>query len=127
MKYWLLFILLGFPLVEAYLLVEIAGHIGWWLLAWLVLSTMTGMALIKEARFTMLRELAATLQLGGSNIHALLGTGRTLLAGLLFIFPGVLSDLLALALILLPHGRATAGVSSRAERIIEGQFRREGS
>jgi UPF0716 protein FxsA len=129
MRVWLLFILLGFPVLEAAVSIEIGRHIGWWLLVWLVLSAATGMALIKEARFSMLRELGFALQSGGSNIHALIGSGRTLLAGLLFIFPGIISDLLALGLILWPHGRghghmAHAG-ATQGERVIEGHFRRE--
>ncbi len=125
MKSWLVFILLGFPLLEALLLVELARHIGWWLVVWLALSAMFGMALIKEARFAMLKQWAASLQSGGSNIHALIGTGRTLVAGLLFIFPGVISDFVALGLILLPHERVAPIGPTAGARVIEGRFRRE--
>lgn len=126
MKFWLIAILLGFPILETWLLIEIGRHVGWWLLAWLLLSAMTGIALIKEARFSMLRELASTLQRGGSNISALIGSGRVLVAGMLFILPGVISDLIALALILLPHERVVAvPVRDRHERVIDGDFRRE--
>lgn len=125
MRFWLVFILLGFPVLEALLLVEIGRHIGWWLLVWLLLSAMMGVALIKEARFVMLKELAMTLQAGGSNIPALISTGRTVVAGLLFIFPGVISDFIALGLILLPHARVAPIGPAAGERVIEGRFRRE--
>jgi UPF0716 protein FxsA len=125
MRLLLLLILLGFPVLEMYLLAKIGHHIGWWLAVWLVMSVMTGMALIKEARFAMVRELATVLNAGGSNIPALLGSGRILIAGFLFIFPGVISDFIALALILIPHGRVAPARAGRDEHVIDGEFRRE--
>lgn len=124
MRLLFLFILLGFPVMEMFLLAKIGHYVGWWLAAWLIMSAMTGMALIKEARFNMVRELGTVLRQGGSNIPALLSSGRILIAGFLFIFPGVISDFIALALILLPHQR-TATVSAGDDRVIDGEFRRE--
>ncbi len=123
MRLILLLSLLGFPVLEMFLLAKIGHYIGWWLAVWLVLSVMIGMALIKEARFALVRELAAAINSGGSNLPALLGSGRILIAGFLFIFPGVISDFLALALILFPHDRVAP---ARANRVIDGEFRREG-
>lgn len=126
MRLLLLLILLGFPVLEMFLLAKIGHHIGWWLAVWLVMSVMTGIALIKEARFALVRELAAVISSGASNIPALLGSGRILIAGFLFIFPGVLSDFIALALILIPHGRVAPVGASHDDRVIDGEFRREG-
>jgi UPF0716 protein FxsA len=126
MRLILLLILLGFPVLEMYLLAKIGHHIGWWLAVWLGMSIMTGMALIKEARFAMVRELTTVLRMGGSNIPALLGSGRILIAGFLFIFPGVISDFIALGLILIPQTRAAPIRAGQDERVIDGEFRREG-
>ena len=109
-----------------YLLAQIGHHIGWWLALWLVMSAMTGMALIKEARFALVRELSNVIRSGGSNISALLGSGRILIAGFLFIFPGVISDFIALTLILIPQGRVAPVRASSGDRVIDGEFRREG-
>jgi len=52
---------------------------------------------------------------------------RTVLAGILLIFPGVVSDLIALTLLLLPGPRVVADNAQRRERrgtFIEGDFRR---
>ena len=54
MRFLLIGILLGFPLLEAVVLVRLSQTLGWWVLAWVVLSACAGMALIKEARFTLL-------------------------------------------------------------------------
>ena len=126
MRLILLLSLLGFPVLEMFLLAKIGHYIGWWLAVWLVLSVMIGMALIKEARFALVRELAAAINSGGSNLPALLGSGRILIAGFLFIFPGVISDFLALALILFPHDRVAPARANRDDRVIDGEFRREG-
>jgi UPF0716 protein FxsA len=126
MRLLLLLILLGFPVLEMFLLAKIGHHIGWWLAVWLVMSVMTGVALIKEARFTLIRELATVINAGGSNIPALLGSGRILIAGFLFIFPGVISDLIALVLILIPHDRVATVRAGRGDRVIDGEFHREG-
>jgi UPF0716 protein FxsA len=123
----LMAILLGFPLLEAVVLVRLAQDLGWWVLAWVVLAACAGAALIKEARFAMLTQVAAGVAQGRFPITALTDTARTVLAGLLLIFPGVVSDLFALTLLLLPRPRVA--VESSAHRrasgiLIEGEFRR---
>lgn len=124
----LLAILLGFPLLEATLLVKLgANGNGWWVAAWCVLAACAGAALIKEARFALVARLAAALAEGRFNIAALVDSARTVVAGLLLIFPGVVSDLLALALLLLPTPRpAIEPASARAHpgTLIDGEFRR---
>jgi UPF0716 protein FxsA len=120
-------ILLGFPLLEAVVLVRLAETLGWWVLAWVVLAACAGVALIKEARFALLAGLAAGVSQGRFAIAALTDSARTVLAGLLLIFPGVVSDLIALTLLLLPDPRMAQEAASRARprgTLIEGEFRR---
>jgi UPF0716 protein FxsA len=128
MRLVLVAILLAFPLLEAVVMVRLAESLGWWVLAWVVLAACAGAALIKEARFAMLARLGAGLAQGRFSIVALTDSARTVLAGLLLIFPGVISDLLALTILLLPSPRlATEPVSRRAPHggtLIEGEFRR---
>lgn len=123
----LMAILLGFPLLEALVLLRLSATLGWWVLAWVVLAACAGMALIKEARFAMLARLAAGFAQGRFQITALTDSARTVLAGLLLVFPGVVSDFIALTLLLLPGPRVVAESGSRARRhatLIEGEFRR---
>ena len=127
MRLVLVAILLGFPLLEAVVIVRLADSLGWWVLAWVVLAACVGVALIKEARFAMLARLGAALTQGHFSIVALTDSVRTVVAGLFLIFPGVVSDLIALTLLLLPGPRmATEPVSRRATHgtLIEGEFRR---
>ena len=125
---WILFaILLGFPLLEAVVLVRLSETLGWWVLAWMILAAVAGMALIKEARLSLVARLAAGFAQGRFAIGALTDSARTVLAGILLIFPGVVSDLIALTLLLLPGPRFVVEPMRQRERpgtFIEGDFRR---
>src|SRR2546421_5359963 len=105
MRLLLFAILLGFPLLEAVVLVRLSETLGWWILAWVVLAACAGMALIKEARFALVARLAAGFAEGTFSIAALTDSARTVLAGILLIYPGVVSDLIAFTLLLLPGPR----------------------
>lgn len=127
MRLLLLAILLGFPVLEVVVLVRLGEAHGWWVLAWVVLAACAGVALIKEARFALLARLAAALAEGRYPVAALIASARTVVAGLFLIFPGVVSDLIALTLLLLPGPRTLAEpvrVRSGGGTIIDGEFRR---
>jgi UPF0716 protein FxsA len=126
MRLVLIGILLGFPLLEAVVLVRLTQTLGWWMLAWVVLAACVGVALIKEARFALLARLAAGVAHGRFSITALTDSARIVLAGLFLIFPGVISDVIALMLLLLPSSRALNEVTRQPadRRFIEGEFRR---
>ena len=127
MRLILFAILLGFPLLETFVLVRLSQTMGWWVLAWVVLAAVAGMALIKEARFALVARLAAGLAQGRFSINALTDSARTVVAGLLLVYPGVISDVIALTLLLWPSPRvAVESVTRRQARgtYIEGEFRR---
>ena len=126
MRLLLIVILLGFPVLEAVVLVRLANTLGWWVLAWCVIAACAGVALIKEARFAMLARLAAGFAHGEFNILALTDSARTVIAGLLLIYPGVVSDLIAITLLLLPRSEAVERTtrSRPAGAVIDGEFRR---
>ena len=117
-------ILLGFPALELIVAIRLAHDIGWWLGAWLVISALVGAALVRGAGIGLPGRLATALREGNSILTGVVDSGRTLIAGLLFIFPGVLSDLLAIAILLVPFRIPLAGNASPTGGIIEGQFRR---
>jgi UPF0716 protein FxsA len=129
MRLLLLAILLGFPAMEILLLARLAETHGWWVLGWVVLAAMAGVALLKEARFALVARLGAALAAGQFSIAAFVDSARTVLAGLFLIFPGVISDFIALTLLLLPR-RVPESVHAHAHarspgHVIDGQFHRE--
>jgi UPF0716 protein FxsA len=119
----LLFILL-FPALEIYTMFQLADLTGWWLLAWLLLGVLAGRLLIQGEVMALVGRLAMTVQSGQSPFAALWESGRTILAGVLLIFPGVLSDLIALVLLLWPSG-TTRPISKKQQddNIVEGEVR----
>jgi UPF0716 protein FxsA len=124
MHIWLvLLILLGFPTVEVLVMVLLAQKIGWWLLAWLVGSAFLGITLIRQEQFAAMGRIMAAAQQGGDPMRAMLASGRMLIAGMLLVFPGVISDVLALLVLAWP--RRQAKPRGHEVEIIEGQFRRE--
>ena len=127
MRLLLLAILLGFPLLEIALLARLAELHGWWVLACVVLAAVAGVALLKEARFALVARLGAALAAGQFSIAAFVDSARTVLAGLFLIFPGIISDFIALLLLLLPRQLPEpVHVHARPQgHVIDGQFRRE--
>ena len=138
MRYFIISILIGFPLAEGVVLYRLAtgpsGHAGW-VFAWLVFAAIAGIVLIKQARFSLIARLASALSQGQFSLTAFIDSFRIVLAGLLLIFPGVISDVMALILLMNPvrepaFEQATrprsAGKSTTAgDSVIEGEFRRE--
>ena len=120
-----LLILLGFPALEIYTLFRVADLIGgWWLLSWLIFSAVAGWMLIKEERLAMLGRLMISMQTGQSPFAALWDSGRTMIAGVLLIIPGVISDAIALILLLLPNqSRPAKATGVPDDGIIEGEWR----
>ena len=127
MRFLLIAILLGFPVLELVVLLRLSETLGWWILVWVVLAACAGMALIKEARFALMARLAADFAHGRFSIAALTDSARMVLAGLLLIFPGVVSDLIAITLLLLPRPKAAhEPMTLRGSRgsVIDAEFRR---
>jgi UPF0716 protein FxsA len=145
MRFLIIGLLIGFPLAEGALLYRLAtgpeGH-GGWVLAWLVFAVMAGVVLIKQARFSLIARLTSALSQGQFSLAAFIDSFRTVIAGLLLIFPGLISDVMAMILLLIPvrepafinaqqtrsagHSRnASSAQSERPADILEGEFRRE--
>jgi UPF0716 protein FxsA len=138
MRFIVLALILGFPLAEGTLLYHLAagpqGH-GGWVLAWLIFAAIGGVVLIKQARFSLVSRLASALSQGQFSLAAVIDSFRTVVAGLLLIFPGVISDIMALCLLLLPvREPAYQPVRTNSPRgdtrmdsgsVIDGEFRRE--
>ncbi|MCC6532820.1 MAG: FxsA family protein [Burkholderiales bacterium] len=117
---------LGFPVLEAWLLLRLGDRFGAWVLVWLLVAAIAGALLIRFEKLVWAIRLAGTLRQSRSPLTALLTSARTLVAGLLLIFPGVITDVLALLLLVwpLPQARPFPPAASGPE-VIEGEFRRE--
>jgi UPF0716 protein FxsA len=117
--------LLAFPVLEGWLLFRLGERFGWWVIAWLVLAVVCGVLLIRMEKLVWALRIAGSLREQRSPIGALLASVRSVVAGLLLIFPGVITDVLALLVLLwpLPQGRSPDGAAPPG--VIEGEFKRE--
>ena len=102
MRFLIGLILLAFPFAELFLLVDLAHRYGWWLLLYLVVVGLLGLQLIKGEKLLLSAKMMQSVALGGNPIKTMLGSARNMVAGVLLIIPGVLSDVIAVILLLIP-------------------------
>jgi UPF0716 protein FxsA len=129
-------ILLAFPVLELWILIGLAAEYDWWILGYLILMIVLGWRLIQDEKQQVFSRVAQILATGGTPAGAVFGSAKNLLAGILLILPGIISDILAAVLLLLPDhpsARFQRKTSDRQQRpnraanddVIEGEFRRE--
>lgn len=137
----ILAILLAFPVLEIWLLIELGSRYGIWLLAYLLIVAILGWRLLLDEKLLVFGRMAQTLTQGGTPAKALFGSAKNLIAGVLLIIPGVVSDVLAVILLLIPSakpmftqpmpggadnpGARSTGTKAANDDVIEGEFRRE--
>ncbi len=118
---WPLLLIL-FPVLELYVLITVGGRIGALnTIALVILSTMAGLALLRLRGARILSRFQEEAARGCVPSSPLMDTLGLMAAGWLFLFPGFVSDILAL-LLLIPATRH--GLASLLRRRMEsGLFR----
>jgi UPF0716 protein FxsA len=132
MRIVLLLIVLGFPLIDLYATIRFARWTGVPVWGWLVLSCIAGIYLLRNERIAFRANTIAAMHGEQPLLRGLLDSGRKVLAGFLFLVPGVLSDLIALILLALPlnvgrefaPGTPTNGSYRGQRKSIDGEYRR---
>ena len=133
MRLMLLVILLGFPAADLYATLRFAQWTGVPVWIWLAISLLSGILLLRNERHAFRAHVLSALHGDQSLLRGIVDSGRKVLAGLFLLLPGVVSDLIALALLMLPIniGRgfepqpAGAGRSRYGRReSLEGEYRR---
>jgi UPF0716 protein FxsA len=132
MRFVLLLIVLAFPLIDLYTTIRFARWTGVPVWGWLIMSAIAGVYLLRNERIAFRANTIAAMHGEQPLLRGLVDSGRKVLAGLLFLLPGVLSDLIALVLLALPLnlGRefapstAAAGQFGGRASAIDGEFRR---
>ena len=132
---FILLILLAFPTLEILVLIKLGNLYGSWLLLYLVLMAILGIRLIREEKQVMAGRFIQSISQGGTPLRAIFGTAKNLVAGILLIIPGVISDAIAVILLLIPSPKPILGDMNNAPKntnkraanddVIEGEFRRE--
>lgn len=114
--------LLLVPIAEIWVLVQVAGMIGWWTVLVLLIGVVLGIWLIRRSGLRAWRALTAPQQPPGSTSAdatsgSLLDDVLNFLAGVGFLIPGLLSDVMALSLLV-------PGIRSVARRLLRGYLTR---
>lgn len=131
MRFLMVLILLAFPFAEIFLLVELANRYGWWLLIYLVVIGYLGLQLVRGEKLTMSAKMMQSLSAGGNPVKTMLGSARNMVAGLLLMIPGVITDVIAVILLLIPFGKPIGDSNTNQQYqstkaanddVIEGEF-----
>ena len=127
MRFVVLLIVLSFPVIDVLATVRFARWTGIPALAWFAVSALAGAVLLRNERVTFRAKTLAALRGDQPLLRGLLDSGRRVLAALLLILPGIMSDVIALLLLLLPinigPSLATQSIGL-ARKTIEGDYRR---
>lgn len=133
MRFLILAIVLAFPILDFLATLRFAQWTNVPAPLWFLASTVAGAMLLRQERVSFRARTIAALHSDQSVLRGVLDSGRRVLAGLLLILPGVISDVIALVLLLLPInvGNAFAPQPATAGRApfsrgssIDGDFRR---
>lgn len=128
MRYLLLGIVLAFPVADLYTTVRVAHWTGIPAWLWLACSTLAGFSILRSERTAFRAATVAAMHGEQSLLRGLLDSGRKVLAALLFILPGVMSDVMALLLLAFPLnvGRTYEAqpIGGSRGRPIDGDFTR---
>jgi UPF0716 protein FxsA len=127
MRFLLLLTALSLPILDLVVSAKFAEWLGisvWWMIA---MGVIAGFGLLSHERLRFRSKTLAALH--ASSLHgapavmgSLLDSGRKLVAGFLFLMPGIISDGVAFILLLLPI-RQSAHVAT-SNGVIDGQYRR---
>ena len=121
---------LAFPIAEIWILINLFQQYGWWVLLYLVAMVLLGLQLIRDEKLLFSGRMMQSLSQGGNPMKAMFGSARNIFAGILLIIPGVLTDIIAVVLLLIPVDKNTIKSSTFKQQaanddVIEGEFHRE--
>ena len=143
MRSILLFCLILLPFAEIWGIFRFGSLYGWWFLLYLIVMVILGWRLIQEEKTLVLSRLMSVMAHGGNPIALILGAAKNLMAGGLFLFPGIFTDIIAIILLLIPiqedtkrqgqtesnpfENKDPVNKKNNANKgdIIEGEYRRE--
>ena len=125
--------LITLPFFEIWGLFKLGAEYGWWFFGYIVVMAILGWQLIQDEKMMVIPKLVAMMSQGGNLISGILGSAKNLLAGALFLFPGVITDLIGIVLLLIPVQASLnqnanpfqQDVHKKNDDIIEGEYRHE--
>ena len=125
MRFLTLGIVMSFPLLDLFVTARFARWSGVPMWMWLTGSAIAGLCVLTHERVQFRTRTLAAFRGDQSLMRGLLDSGRRVLAGMLLLVPGILTDVMALVLLLLPINQrggfdpqpVTAGRMNRREDV----------
>ena len=134
MRLLVLAIVMSFPLLDLVVTARFARWTGVPMWMWLAGSAIGGLWVLTHERHQFRARTLAAFRGDQSLLRGLLDSGRRVLAGMLLLVPGILTDAIALILLALPINQrgefdpqpVTAGRDPyrRERRTLDGDYRR---
>lgn len=135
MRFIFLLSLLVFPIAEIWILISLMDEYGWWVVVYLVVIALLGFRLLRDEKLLFSGRMMQSLAQGANPVKAIFGSARNIIAAILLIIPGVMTDILAFVLLLIPtHNNQQVPPENQAhsrnsraanDDVIEGEFHRE--
>jgi|TARA_B110000037_G_scaffold207281_1_gene254092 UPF0716 protein FxsA len=137
MRAILLFGLILLPFIEIWGYFKFGSLYGWWFLIYLIVMAVLGWRLIQEEKSLVLSRFMSIMAHGGNPLALILGAAKNLMAGGLFLFPGIFTDIIAVILLLIPISGNDENLNktdnnsfnkkkdTNKSDVIEGEYRRE--
>jgi UPF0716 protein FxsA len=127
MRFVVMLIVLIFPILDVIATMRFARWTGIPAAALLLAPAIAGSLLLRHERVAFRAKTLAALRGDQPLLRGLLDSGRKVLAAILLIVPGLVSDLMALTLLLLPINLGASFAPMAAgtvRRVVDGDYRR---
>ncbi|MDP3261636.1 MAG: FxsA family protein [Tabrizicola sp.] len=116
---WVFLAILAVPLIEIGLFVTLGGAIGLWpTLAWVLLSAGLGLFVLRRVATEGVLTLRQDMTAMGDPLSPLAQRAMLMMAGILLLLPGFLTDFLGLLLLLKPVRTLLIGLAARRMKIV---------
>ena len=131
MRFLFLLAIIAFPVVEIWILINLIQQYGSIVLLYLLVVAVLGIRLIRDEKSLFSMRMMHTLSQGANPVRAIFGSARNIIAGILLVIPGVMTDIIAAVLLLIPitsdaqKTEAYQTKSAANDDVIEGEFHRE--
>ena len=123
--------ILAFPVVEIWILINLIQQYGSIVVLYLLVVALLGIKLIRDEKSLFSVRMMQTLSQGANPFKAIFGSARNIIAGILLIIPGIMTDIIAAVLLLIPisnDAQKSEGYQPKPaanDDVIEGEFHRE--
>jgi len=138
MKFIGIWLVILIPIFEIWGYFKLGAMYGRWYFLYILIVGFLGWKMIKEEKSQLLVKMMSSFQNAGSPIQMLFGTAKNMIAGGLFLFPGVFTDLLAVLILVVPTKNTHSNIfeemqkkynkhenTKSADSVIEGEYKKE--